>query len=101
MKAIALVAVASLTLASCTSTDANTQAAKAFDKVCAAEPPLYASFVTIAEARGTSAKTMVRAEALHTTITGLCANPPTDVVSALVTLTAAYAQFTVLQKQIK
>jgi len=101
MKAIAFAIAAALTLASCTSTESRTQAAKAFDKVCLAEPPLYTSFMLLAEAKGASAKTLARANAFHMTITNICKDPPTDVVSALVTLTAVYAQFSALQKQLK
>lgn len=100
MKVAIFAAVAALSLASCTTADGNASAAKAFDRVCSAEPPLYASFAVIAESRGASAKTLARAEGLHNTITNLCANPPQDIVGALVVLTASYAQFVAINAKL-
>lgn len=90
----AALAFASISLASCTTTpDQQASAAKVYDKVCAAEPALYASFQTVAAINDVSASTQKKAEAIHASITTLCTDRPTDLIAGVATLTAAYAQF--------
>lgn len=87
-------------LASCSlSTDQQAAAAKAYDKICSAEPQLYASYVLVATAKGASEAKLAKAEGIHTTITAMCTDRPTDVISALVILSAAYANFIALNAQ--
>lgn len=94
MRKLIVAALCSVSLASCSlSTDQQAAAAKAYDKICSAEPPLYASYVVIATAKGASEAKLAKAEGIHTTITAMCTERPTDVISALVILSAAYAQF--------
>lgn len=88
-------------LASCSlSTDQQAAAAKAYDKICSAEPSLYASYVVVATARGASEAKLAKAEGIHNTMTALCTDRPTDVVSALVILSSAYAQFIAINAQV-
>lgn len=105
IKAIAMVGFFSLTvvaLASCTlSAKQETELAKVYDRTCAAEPSLYLSFMTVAEAKQASAKTLAKAEAIHTTMVGLCTNRPTDIVTAAATLSAAYANFVAIMATVE
>jgi hypothetical protein len=102
VRKIILASVAALALASCTTTDDQQQAAaKAYDKICTAEPPLYAAFVNAATVKGASEKTLAKAEALHVSITTFCETRPTDVVTGLVTLSAAYVQFVTINASVK
>lgn len=88
-------------LASCTMTeDQQMAAARAYDRICSAEPPLYASFILIAETKKVSERTLNRAAAFHATITAMCEDRPVDFVSALVTLSTAYAQFATINNQV-
>jgi hypothetical protein len=104
MKKIALFATvaASALLASCTLTnDQQAAAARAYDKICTAEPPLYAAFVNAAMAKGSSEKTLKRAESVHVTIATMCETRPADPVTALVTLSAAYVQIVQINATVK
>lgn len=93
---------ASVSLASCTlSNDQQTAAAKAYDKICSAEPPLYAAFVNVATVKGASERTLAKAAGIHESITTLCTTRPTDVVTGLVTLSAAYVQFVTINASVK
>lgn len=97
-----LVVLATLASASsCTlSTRHEAAAAKTYDSICTAEPPLYAAFVVVATAREVSARTLARAELLHGNMGSLCAQRPTNVFAALATLSSAYAQFLALNAQL-
>ena len=104
MKKIALLTTIAATalLAACVTTPDQQEAAQqAYDKICTAEPPLYAAFVAAATAKGTSEAKLRKAEAIHGSITTFCTNRPTDVVSGLVTLSAAYVQFITINASVK
>lgn len=100
MKKLFIALAATALLASCSlSTDQQQAAAKAYDKICSAEPPLYASYVVVATAKGASEAKLAKAEGIHNTITALCTERPTDAISALVILSSAYAQFIAINAQ--
>ena len=100
MKKLFIALAATTLLASCTlSNDQQAAAAKAYDKICSAEPSLYASYVVVATAKGVSEAKLAKAEGVHNTITSLCTERPTDVLSALVILSSAYAQFIAINAQ--
>lgn len=79
-----------LSLAGCGSAGALTYA-KTIDSVCAAEPGVYASYVSIAVTRGASAKKLATAAAAHAVATDICLNRPADLVQGAAALAAAYA----------
>ncbi len=86
-----LVACACVALASCTTTpDQQAAAAKAYDQICTTEPSLYAAYVTVALAKG---KDTTKVDAIHSGIVDLCQARPTDIVTGLPILAAAYARF--------
>lgn len=92
-KAVVLLAAISLA-AGCTTGDGNSQAAaKTFDTICTTEPPLFAAYMTVAVANGASESRLKKAEGIHASITTICESRPSNVLAAVVTLTAAYAQF--------
>jgi hypothetical protein len=98
---VLLIATAAL-LASCTMTmDQQAAAARNYDKICTAEPPLYAAFVNAATTKGASEKTMRRAESFHVVVTTMCSTRPTDFVTALVTLAAAYTQIVQINASVR
>lgn len=102
MKKIALAACAAVLLASCTMTnDQQVAAARAYDKICSAEPPLYAAFVAAATAKGASERTLTKAAGIHESVTTLCTTRPTDLVSGLVTLSAVYVQIVTINASVK
>lgn len=98
----ASIALAAVVLSACTTTpDQQAAAARAYDKICAAEPPLYAAFVNVAAVKGASERTLLRAQVIHDEITGLCQTRPADPVTALVQLSGAYARFVALNATLK
>jgi len=99
MKKVAILAALSLALASCTTTSSQEAAAKTYDRICSLEPPVYSTLSLAAEANGWNAAKKARIEAAHLTVTNLCTNRPTDLVSGLTTLAATYAQILILKKQ--
>lgn len=97
-----LLVAATALLASCTMTmDQQAAAARNYDKICTAEPPLYAAFVDAATTKGSSERTMRRAASFHAVITTMCSTRPTDAVTALVTLAAAYTQIVQINASVK
>lgn len=101
MKAFFLLLCLLATLASCTlSTRHEAAAAKTYDSICTAEPPLYAAFVVVATAREMSARTLARAELLHSNVGTMCAQRPTNLFVGLAALSSAYAQFLALNAQL-
>lgn len=95
-KAVVLLAAIGVAnaLTSCTTGDGNSQAAaKTFDTICTTEPPLFAAYMTVAVANGASESRLKKAEGIHASITTICESRPSNVLAAVVTLTAAYAQF--------
>jgi hypothetical protein len=102
MKGLLFAIASAAMLVSCTMTvDQQAAAARNYDKICTAEPTLYAAFVNAATAKGSSERTMRRAEAFHATVTTMCETRPTDFVSALVTLAAAYTQIVQINASVK
>lgn len=99
---VALYATMSLSLASCVGTGtAQEDAAKQVDRICAAEPPLYATALVLAETKNWSEKRRNRLTAIHVTITNFCTDRPTDLISGLLTLSASYVQFLALKEQVE
>lgn len=91
---ISLLAVAALSLgvAACDTTgDAAKVTAKTFDTICASEPAVYAAYVTVAVAKKASDAKLAKAEAYHLIISDTCANPPTNLASAVSRIALAYA----------
>jgi len=89
-------------LAACTlSLEQQTAVAKAYDQTCAAVPPIYASFVTIATAKHARESTMKKAAAIHAAATELCETRPTDLATASVTLANLYAQLVLISAQVE
>lgn len=87
---------------SCTlSTRHEAAAAKTYDSICIAEPPLYATFVVVAVAREASQRTLARAELLHSNVGNLCANRPTNLFTGLASLSSYYAQFIALNASLR
>lgn len=86
----AICGLLALSLAGCGSVGALTYA-KTIDSVCAAEPAVYASYVTVAVARNASPKRLATAAAAHAIATDICLNRPADLVQGAAALTAAYA----------
>lgn len=79
-----------LSLAACGAAGALTYA-KTIDSVCAAEPAFYASYVTVAVARGAPAKRLATAAAAHAIATDICINRPADLAQGAAALATAYA----------
>jgi hypothetical protein len=90
-----------LVLSSCVTTgsDAQASAEKAFDRICTAEPPIYASVSVIAVAKEWKQSKIDKLNGVHTVVTNLCTNRPTDFISALITVTASYAQILAIKAQ--
>jgi hypothetical protein len=99
---IGILILTGIALSSCTlSASQQTAVARAYDRTCAAEPPIYQSFVLVATAKGASERTMKKAETIHLTVSRLCADRPTDIASAAVTLAALYAQLVTISAQVE
>lgn len=92
MKAIIFAFAAALSLASCTSLsgDAQANAEKVFNTVCAAEPAVYVGLSVLAENNHWSAKKVQRLDQSHAVVNRLCTDRPTDLVTALTALSNAY-----------
>jgi len=92
MKVIALVACAAA-LAGCVS--ANPQipvpVSAQFARICQHEPLAHALFLAATRAGYIRSSLVQRELVAHQTVTGICANPPTDAASALAAASAAYA----------
>lgn len=102
MKKALLALAVSASLASCTTTpDQQAQIAKVYDATCTAFPPLYAAYVNIVSVRPNSETKLVKAAAINAEITQLCKDRPSDLLSASVALSAAYARFVVMNAQLK
>lgn len=95
---LAIVSVAGLVLASCV--DQQKAVALAFDKTCSAEPIVYEAFTRIAaNTEQISEKVKLRAAQVHAGALRLCTDRPTDIVAALVTLSAAYTEIVAINAQ--
>lgn len=105
VKLVAMFGVVIMTtavLSACSlSLEQQTAVAKAYDKTCAAEPPIYQSFVTIATAKQASQKTLAQAAAVHDSVTKLCTDRPTDLATASITLAALYAQLITISANVE
>ena len=101
MRNLIVAALCSVALASCSlSNEQQAAAAKAYDKICSAEPSLYASYLIIATARGVSENTLAKAAVLHEGMGNMCTERPTDIIAALVPLSLSYAQFIALNAKV-
>lgn len=88
---IAIAGLLALSLAACASTNAATVTTKTFDTICASEPAVYAAFVTVASAKGASARKLETAAAAHSVVTGVCLSPPTNLAAGVAAIASAYA----------
>lgn len=103
----AVMVLTTVALSACgLSLEQQTAVAKAYDKTCAAEPAIYQSFLLVAEAKQSSAKTLDKARAIHLSFfndqnTGLCQSRPTDLATASVTLAALYARLITISADVE
>lgn len=87
-------------LASCTLTgNAAANAEKVYNQICSAEPPIYASVKLASVANNWSPAKVRKLETAHTSVMRFCNDRPTDLISALTTLSAAYAEVLALKAQ--
>lgn len=80
-----------LGLSACTtSTESQTNAAKVYDTICAAEPGVYLITANLAQSNHWDASKIKKLNQAHVAVTRLCSDRPTNLIAGLVTLSAAY-----------
>lgn len=102
VKAIAVPAAAAVALSvlsSCTATSTESQenAAKVYDTICIAEPAVYAIASNLADSHGWSASKIQKLDQAHVVVVRLCSDRPSNLISGLVTLSAAYRDVLLLK----
>lgn len=101
--AVALVCLGAASACTTTALDnsvATATASNRFNDICRLAPAAHATFVVLA-ANVTVKPAILTAEAAaYTVVRTTCANPPTDVASAVVTLAEAYAKVVALQADV-
>lgn len=89
----AIAAFSAVALSSCETTpEAQAKAEQVFNTICKNEPAAYATFQLIAEVRHASEKTLQKGKIGHEIVTDMCTNRPTDLVSGVIQIAAAYAK---------
>jgi len=93
--------LASVSLASCTTTGGDSQlaAAKTLDTICAAEPAVYASFSLVAGVKDVPASTIRKIDAPHDAVTAWCTDRPDNLVAIIVLASTTYAQILVANEK--
>ena len=102
MKALAIAGMllASASLASCVTTgDAKDQAAKVYNTVCIAEPPIYVVVSAYGGEKNWSPSKLNKLDQAHAVVNRLCTDRPDDLLTGLVALTNAYRDVLALKAQ--
>jgi hypothetical protein len=106
MRSLILAGLATIALTGCVTvqpgqvSDATSKARQALGVICAAEPTAYGIFVAFAPGRA-SAAIVLRVNQAHAAVTSICANPPSDLPTALQAVASAYAAILSASQQVE